>query len=88
MTYDEESTLYMFVQEIQEAEEGYAAVYAVLFETVLKRGKLISLRSRAGSGSTSITFPDEWEPTNVKAYSFVTTKNGKEASDSIYLTIA
>lgn len=92
LRYDEDSSMFAFTQEMQEEEEGYAAaddaVYAVLYETVLKRGKLILLRSRGENGSTSIPLPDGWDSANVKAYGFATTKNGREVSDSVYLTIA
>ena len=90
--YDEENKMYSFTQEMQVAEEGYSSaddqVYAVLYETVLKRGKLILLRARGENGNTSESLPEEWDPANVKGYAFATTKNGKAASDSVCLTIA
>ena len=92
VTYSEENKMYSFEQEMQMAEEGYSSaddqVYAVLYETVLKRGKLILLRARGENGNTSESLPEEWDPANVKGYAFATTKNGKAASDSVCLTIA
>ena len=92
VTYSEENKMYSFEQEMQMAEEGYSSaddqVYAVLYETVLKRGKLILLRARGENGNTSESLPEEWDSTNVKGYAFATTKNGKAASDSVCLTIA
>ena len=60
----------------------------MLYETVLKGGKLILLRARGENGNTSESLPEEWDSTNVKGYAFATTKNGKAASDSVCLTIA
>ena len=92
VTYSSENKMYSFEQEMQMAEEGYSSaddqVYAVLYETVLKRGKLILLRARGENGNTSESLPEEWDSTNVKGYAFATTKNGKAASDSVCLTIA
>lgn len=61
----------MFVVEIHViqlkiiCEEGYSSaddqVYAVLYETVLKRGKLILLRARGENGNTSESLPEEWD---------------------------
>lgn len=69
------------------AEEGYAAaddaVCVVLYETVLKRGKLILLRTRGENGNTSEFLPEEWDHVNVKGYAFATTKDGKATSDSV-----
>lgn len=92
MAYDDENKMYSFTQEMQVAEEGYSSaddqVYAVLYETVLKRGKLILLRTRGENGNTSESLPEEWDHANVKGYAFATMKNGKAASDSVCLTIA
>jgi len=77
---------YSFQQEMQEEEDGYASaddrVYGLLYETVLGRVRLISLRMRGESGSTSYRLPEDWEDANVKVYVFATSKNGQLASDS------
>ena len=86
VTYDEDGQVYLFVQEIQEEENGYAfaddQVYGVLYETVLERAKIVTLRMRGESGSTSFSLPEDWDNANVKAYCFATSKSGKEVSGS------
>ena len=62
-------------------------VYAVVFESVLMRVKLISLRSRGENGNTSVALPKNWNHANVKIYCFATSKNGKSISPSQYLTV-
>lgn len=91
VTYTEENQKFLFEQETQEQETGFAMtddlVYAVLYETVLNRAKLVALRERGESGSTSYALPEDWEKVNVKAFCFATSKNGHYASDSRALTI-
>ena len=86
MTYTEENQKFLFEQEEQQEEDGYAfaddQVYAVLYETERGRSRLVELRPRGESGSTSYTLPEEWDNTKVKAYCFAVLKSGKEASDS------
>ena len=86
VTYSEENKLYSFVQEMQDEENGYAfnddVVYAMLYETVLGRARLVTLRARGENGNTSYALPEEWNHENVKLYCFATLKNGKRASDS------
>ena len=90
VTYDEESKKYQFTQEVQEEEDGYASaedkVYGVLYETTRGRARLVALRERGESGSTSCALPEEWDNTNVKVYCFATLKNGKRASDSLLIS--
>lgn len=90
--YDEATKKYMFAQEMQESEDGFSLpddkVYAVLLEETLNCTKLVSLRDRGESGSTSYTLPEDWDTSKVHAYCFATTKNGKRASDSRNLTIS
>lgn len=89
VTYSEEgdSKSYAFAQVMQEEEDGYAMVddlvYAVLYEQVLGRARLVALRARGEGGSTTYALPDEWDNKNVKVYCFATLKNGKRASDSV-----
>ena len=78
-------------KEMQTEENGFALVddrvYAVVFESVLMRVKLISLRSRGENGNTSVALPKNWNHANVKIYCFATSKNGKSISPSQYLTV-
>lgn len=91
VAYASESKMYSFEQEMQTEENGFALVddlvYAVIFESVLMRVKLISLRSRGENGSTGVVLPKNWDHANVKVYCFATSKNGKSISPSQYLTV-
>ena len=91
VTYSSENKMYSFEQEMQTEENGFALVddlvYAVVFESVLMRVKLISLRSRGENGNTSVALPKNWNHANVKIYCFATSKNGKSISPSQYLTV-
>lgn len=90
-TYSADTSKYLFEQEGDEDEDALSLandkVYAVLFETVLKRLKIVALRDRGESGSTSFPLPKKWDNTKVVAYCFATSKNGKLVSDSDYLSI-
>ena len=90
VTYSEENKLYSFVQEMQDEENGYAfnddVVYAMLYETVLGRARLVTLRARGENGNTTYALPEESHE-NVKLYCFATLKNGKGASDSQVMTL-
>ena len=87
VTYSEENKMYSFMHE----ENGYAfsddQVYAVLYESVLGRARLVTLRVRGENGNTSYALPEEWSHENVKLYCFATLKNGKSASDSWVMTL-
>lgn len=89
VTYSEETSKYLFEQEEQEEEDGYASaddkVYGVLYETERGRARLVELRERGESGSTSYALPEDWDNTKVRVYGFATLKNGKRASDSLSL---
>ena len=89
VTYSEETKKYLFEQEGQEEEDGYASaddkVYGVLYETERGRARLVELRERGESGSTSYALPEDWDNTKVRVYGFATLKNGKRASDSLSL---
>ncbi|RHR82818.1 DUF6266 family protein [Odoribacter sp. AF15-53] len=92
VTFDTENKVYSFTQEMQDDEgDGFSCtndkVYAALYETALNRAKLVTLRTRGESGSTSTSLPEDWEPSKVHAYCFATSKNGKMVSDSRHLTI-
>ena len=91
VTYSEENKMYSFMQEMQDEENGYAfsddVVYAMLYETVLGRARLLALRARGENGNTSYALPEEWSHENVKLYCFATLKNGKSASDSRVMTL-
>ncbi len=90
-TYSADTSKYLFEQEGDEDEDALSLandkVYAVLFETELKRLKIVALRDRGESGSTSLPLPKNWDNTKVVAYCFATSKNGKLVSDSDYLSI-
>lgn len=90
-TYSAETSKYLFEQAGDEDEDAFSLVndkvYAVLFETALKRLKIVALRDRGESGSTSFPLPKNWDTTKVVAYCFATSKNGKLVSDSDYLSI-
>lgn len=90
-TYSTEGKQYTFMQEIQEEADCFAFatddVYAVLYETKLGRSRFVLLKKRGESGSTTYTLPEEWDASEVEAYSFATLKNGRAASDSVHLTI-
>ena len=91
VTYDSDTNKYFFEQESEKADEGYAAsddlVYAVLYETEAQRSRLVALRVRGESGSTSYPLPENWSEENVKAYCFAMKKNGKVCSNSVSLTV-
>lgn len=90
-TYSADTSKYLFEQEENNDENANALandkVYAVLFETMLKRLKIVALRDRGESGSTSFGLPKGWDNTKVVAYCFATSKNGMLVSDSDYLDI-
>lgn len=91
VTYSDENKFYSFVQETREEENGYAfnddMVYAMLYEMVLGRARLVTLRARGENGNTTYALPEEWSHENVKLYCFATLKNGKGASDSQVMTL-
>ena len=90
VTYSEENQKFLFEQEGQEEEDGFALaddqVYGVLYETERERARLVALRARGESGSTTYALPDEWDNTKVKVYCFAMQKNGKRASDSLLIS--
>ena len=92
VSYTEENQLYSFEQEMQDEEDGFAMtndkVYAVIYESVLSRAKLIGLRDRGENGNTSYGLQEDWDSKNVKVYCFATSSNGKLVSDSRVLTLA
>ena len=62
-------------------------MYAVLYESVLKRTRLVDLGTRGAPNELSYQLPEDWDAANVHLYAFATTANGRVASDSIYLTV-
>ena len=90
VTYDEDTKKFQFVQEAQEEEDGYASaedkVYGVLYEMERRRARLVVLRARGESGSTSCALPEDWDGAKVKVYSFAMMKNGKKASDCVLIS--
>ena len=87
--YTEETKKYSFMQETQESEDGFALpndkVYAVLLEETMNRTKLVALRDRGESGSTSYALPEDWDASKVHVYCCATTKSGRSASDSLLI---
>lgn len=90
-TYSDVDSQYSFTVESQEEEEGFALtddkVYAVLYESVLKRTRLVDLGTRGAPIELSYPLPEDWDAANVHLYAFATTANGRVASDSIYLAV-
>ncbi len=90
-TFDAEGQQYSFVVEAQDEEEGFALtddkVYAVLYESELKRTRMVDLGTRGGAATQPYSLPEDWDAANVHLYAFATTANGREASDSVYLTV-
>lgn len=62
--------------------------YGVLVNTLQGGCRVIPLRERGESGSTSATLPAKWEKEHVKVYVFATSANGKMASPSVCITLA
>ena len=56
-----------------------------VLEGTMNRTKLVALRDRGESGSTSYALPEDWDASKVHVYCFATTKNGRSASDSLLL---
>lgn len=73
-----------------EAEEGWRRlasdrVYALVGETVQMEAKLVEVGTRGEGGATSVSLRQRWDPEKVVVYVFVTTADGKQASDSEYV---
>ena len=49
-------------------------VYAVLFESVLNRAKIVALRERGESGSTSEALPEDWDSAQVLSLIHISSK--------------
>lgn len=62
-------------------------VYGVLLEKEQKLCRLVALRERGESGSTSVTIPGTWKAESVEAYAFAVRADGKMASDTLHVNI-
>lgn len=91
LAFDEESGTYTFTQGTLEGENGYELssdrVYGVLLESELQQVRLVTLKNRGDGGVTNAKLPRLWTSGNVQAYAFAVSKNGRQMSDSIFLTI-
>lgn len=90
--YNESAQEFIFSQEPQEKEYLFCLpddkVYGVMFESVLKRTRLVQLKLRGEAGTTQKALPEDWEADRVYVYCFATNRTGKMASDSRHLTVA
>ena len=62
-------------------------VYAVLFEKALGESALIPLKSRGEGGLSTFDLPDDWDSSQVMAYAFATSADGKRTSATVNLSI-
>lgn len=89
-TYSASASKIMFENTSME-DFGYCnaddKTYAVLFNTQRSVCRIIPLRERGESGSTSASLPAKWEKDDLKVYVFATSANGKQASPSVYITL-
>lgn len=89
-SYNSETQKFIFEQTPTEEEvdnNADDAVYAVLLESVLGFCRVVTLRQRGESGSTSVPLPQKWNKENVKIYTFAVSADKKKASKSQYLTL-
>ncbi len=92
VAFDAEGGMYTFTQGTLEEESAFEmasdVVYGALFESELLQVRVVKLKTRGEGGNTSAKLPRGWTEENVHVYGFAVAKNGKMASDSLYLTIA
>ncbi len=90
VSYTAETQKFLFEQtEIEEEVDCNAddMVYAVMLESVLGFCRVVQLRERGESGSTSMVLPKKWSKDNVMIYTFAVSADKKKASPSQYLTL-
>lgn len=90
VTYNAATGKFLFEQESEGEDEGCNAsdqVYAVLLERSLEVSRLVKLRARGESGSTSAVLPKRWNRDEVVVYVFAVSDDGKEASKSLYMEV-
>ena len=74
-------------EEFGRRAEGSDTVYAAVLEKSLMRAKLYTLGERQASDPAVVAIPQSWAMENLEVYVFVVSANGREASDSIHLTL-
>lgn len=74
-------------EEFGRRAEGSDTVYAAVLEKSLMRAKLYTLGERQASDPAVVAIPQSWAMENLEVYAFVVSANGREASDSIHLTL-
>lgn len=90
VSYDAESRKILFEQEEMEEEVNCSAddvVYGVLLESKQGFCRVIKLRVRGESGSTSVTLPATWDKDYVVVYAFAVSADKAKASQSQYLSL-
>ena len=90
VSYTVETQKFLFEQTEIEAEVDCNAddmVYAMMLESVLGFCRVVQLRERGESGSTSMVLPKKWSKDNVMIYTFAVSADKKKASPSQYLTL-
>lgn len=90
VNYAADTKKYLFEQEEMAEEVNCNAddlVYAVLLESKAGYCRLIELRKRGESGSTSAALPNTWNKEYVFVYVFAVSADKKKASKSLYLTV-
>lgn len=90
VSYDAENSKVLFSQEEMEEEVNCSAddmVYGVLLESKQGFCRLVKLRVRGESGSTSMNLPATWNKDYVVVYVFAVSADKTNASQSRYLSL-
>ncbi len=90
VSYDAENSKILFSQEEMEEEVNCSAddmVYGVLLESKQGFCRLVKLRVRGESGSTSMNLPVTWNKDYVVVYVFAVSADKTNASQSRYLSL-
>lgn len=66
---------------------GDDEVYAVLLDTGNKFCRLVKVCKRSEGGTQSVILAKYWNPDSVVAYAFAVSADGKNASDTLFLTL-
>ncbi|WP_099291990.1 DUF6266 family protein [Butyricimonas sp. Marseille-P3923] len=89
-TLDVETGKVMFSQTEMEVDSDCYLddrVYGVLLEKEQKLCRLVALRDRGESGSTSASIPRTWKVESVEAYAFAVRADGKMASNTLHVNL-
>jgi len=92
VSFDSTGEMFTFLQEEEEEEEGYGCSlddgeWGVLLECKQGLCRLVRLRARGESGSTTVALPKRWNREDVVVYCFAISADGRKASNSVYMTI-